>query len=204
MPRKFARATVSRRAKDATYSTAIYFPKGNSTLKRASSSRETSNLPGVSPEDSPQGNVQSKDPYSRIAGLSTTPPRPDQFPVTQPEPVRGNTSLSNKQSSSRLSNFSPSQPDPHQNRPHFSPDRPPSSFPHRPTRKPSQESPITPVGRDPLSDPPTRAEAIRPDLNPSQGRMCVAVDFGTVLSGVACGQSSDTVQQILWPGPNRK
>ncbi|KAF9503719.1 hypothetical protein BS47DRAFT_1402134 [Hydnum rufescens UP504] len=34
--------------------------------------------------------------------------------------------------------------------------------------------------------------------------MCVAVDFGTVLSGVACGLSSDTVEQILWPGPNRK
>lgn len=48
------------------------------------------------------------------------------------------------------------------------------------------------------------AEPALPDLKPGQGRICVAVDFGTVLSGVACGVSSNTVEQILWPGSNRK
>ena len=50
----------------------------------------------------------------------------------------------------------------------------------------------------------TRAEPIIPDLSPTQARMCVAVDLGTVLSGVACGISSNKVQQILWPGSHRK
>jgi hypothetical protein len=47
-------------------------------------------------------------------------------------------------------------------------------------------------------------EVMRPHVHSSPGRMCVAVDFGTVLSGVACGLSSGTVEQILWPEPNRK
>ncbi|KAF9505411.1 hypothetical protein BS47DRAFT_1400430 [Hydnum rufescens UP504] len=50
-----------------------------------------------------------------------------------------------------------------------------------------------------------RAEAALPDLSRSQGRLCVAVDFGTVLSGVAYGRSTaSSVRPILWPGPNRK
>ncbi|KAF9508045.1 hypothetical protein BS47DRAFT_1384888 [Hydnum rufescens UP504] len=50
----------------------------------------------------------------------------------------------------------------------------------------------------------TRAEPVRPDLISAQKRMCVAVDFGTVLSGVACGTSANQVQQILWPGPGER
>ncbi|KAF9505886.1 hypothetical protein BS47DRAFT_1306012 [Hydnum rufescens UP504] len=66
-----------------------------------------------------------------------------------------------------------------------------------------------PGGKYPLSgsspsSPENFPRTIQPDPNPSQGRMCVAVDFGAVLSGVACGQSLDKVQQILWPGPHRR
>ncbi|KAF9508046.1 hypothetical protein BS47DRAFT_1384889 [Hydnum rufescens UP504] len=161
---------------------AIYFPR-EIAPQAASSSRE----PVIS-RVSPEGNVQSKDPYSRIAACRPHH-RPDQFPVTQPEPVRGNTSLSNNNQAAVYRTFSIPATSPEST--HFRQIDPfvISSPSHE---EPSQESPITPVGRDPpVQDPPTRAEAIRPDLNPSQGRMCVAVDFGTVLSGVACGQSSD-------------
>jgi hypothetical protein len=89
-------------------------------------------------------------------------------------------------------------------------DESPSS-PYRPPlrTRPGKASPRMSGGGDlpsefPQPPPKIRLEAMRPDLNPGQGRMCVAVDFGTVLSGVACGLSSDTVEQILWPGPNRK
>ena len=34
--------------------------------------------------------------------------------------------------------------------------------------------------------------------------MSIAIDFGTVLSGIACGVSSNPVRQILWPGSSRK
>jgi hypothetical protein len=50
-----------------------------------------------------------------------------------------------------------------------------------------------------------RAEAAPPDLSRRQGRLCIAVDFGTVCSGVAYGRfTADSVRQILWPGPSRK
>ncbi|KAF9505894.1 hypothetical protein BS47DRAFT_483365 [Hydnum rufescens UP504] len=63
---------------------------------------------------------------------------------------------------------------------------------------------MRPLAESLPSHPEIPPEATRPGLNPSERRMCVAVDFGTVLSGVACGLSSDTVEQILWPGSNRK
>lgn len=57
----------------------------------------------------------------------------------------------------------------------------------------------------PFHSDPSRAEAELPDALPSQGRLCIAIDFGTVLSGVACGMyTPGSVQQILWPGSNRK
>lgn len=76
-------------------------------------------------------------------------------------------------------------------------------------RKPSMTDSTTSGGEEPWSvarQSPAefRAEPARPDLKSDQGRMCVAVDFGTVLSGVACGVSSSTVEQIMWPGSNRK
>ena len=77
----------------------------------------------------------------------------------------------------------------------------------RSSMPPSAYSPPTIVKNRPPSiadSVDTRAEPNLPDLAPAQARMCVAIDFGTVLSGVACGISTNPVRQILWPGSYRK
>jgi hypothetical protein len=60
-----------------------------------------------------------------------------------------------------------------------------------------------PTGNDrPMNFP--RAEPEVPSLPSGREKMCIAVDVGTVLSGVACGVSSNLVRQIPWPGSHRK
>jgi hypothetical protein len=82
-------------------------------------------------------------------------------------------------------------------------DGPPSSTHNPPLRRlRSIAGSMKPVRLDPKSDQPlsrleVRPEEVRPALNPSRGRMCVGIEFGTAHSGVACGISPDTVEQIL-------
>jgi hypothetical protein len=64
---------------------------------------------------------------------------------------------------------------------------------------------------DPESDtcpshPQVHPETLRPDLTPGRGGISVGINFGTAHSGVAVayGISPHTVEQILWPGANRK
>ncbi|KAF9511517.1 hypothetical protein BS47DRAFT_1486809 [Hydnum rufescens UP504] len=67
------------------------------------------------------------------------------------------------------------------------------------------------AGVDPGSDmhpshPEVNPEIARLDLTPNRGGISVGINLGTADSGVAVayGISPHTVEQILWPGPNRK
>ncbi|KAF9511547.1 hypothetical protein BS47DRAFT_1363785 [Hydnum rufescens UP504] len=59
---------------------------------------------------------------------------------------------------------------------------------------------------DPASDMRPGHPEVRPDLTPGRGGISVGINFGTAHSGVAVayGISPHTIEQMLWPGANRK